>query len=79
MNQKSTRKNDQKTDLDKNSVYKNGNNRGENRFKRDGAKQEKFVPNFKKKLPTWKQIDAELNELLPKYDEVSPQADSIPP
>lgn len=37
----------------------------------DGDKKEKFVANFKKKTPTWKQIDSELKELLPKYDEVN--------
>lgn len=37
---------------------------------RVGKQREKFVPNFKKKIPTWKKIDAELKELLPKYDEV---------
>ena len=32
--------------------------------------REKFQPNFKQKIPTWKQIDSELADLLPKYDEV---------
>ena len=41
-----------------------------NKFNRHRKPNEKFVPNFKKKLPTWKQIDSELKELLPKYDEV---------
>ena len=39
------------------------------RFK-DKRKQEKFVPNFKKKIPTWKQIDTEIVDILPKYEQV---------
>ena len=39
------------------------------RFK-DKRKQEKFVPNFKKKIPTWKQIDTEIVDILPKYEHV---------
>lgn len=37
---------------------------------RDKRKQEKFVPTFKKKVPTWKQIENELTDLTPKYEEV---------
>lgn len=52
--------------------HQQGNKNGFDR--RQGGKhagqREKFVPNFKKREPTWKRIDAELKELLPKYDEV---------
>lgn len=41
-----------------------------NNGSKSAANKEKFVPTFQKKLPTWKQIDAELQQLLPKYDEV---------
>jgi protein involved in sex pheromone biosynthesis len=52
----------------------------QNHYKRDnkfnGKKNfkqniEKFKPNFKKKVSTWKQIDNELTELLPKYEQVN--------
>jgi hypothetical protein len=33
--------------------------------------KEKFKPNFKKKIPTWKQIDTELADLIPKYEQVN--------
>lgn len=39
-------------------------------YKNNNKNKEKFVPNFKKKTPTYKQIENELNGLLPKYDEV---------
>lgn len=39
-----------------------------NRFKKNN--REKFVPNFKKKVPTWKQIEEELKVLSDKYDQV---------
>ncbi len=46
----------------------------DNNFQRKNFKnrrtEEKFVPNFKKKLPTWKQIDSELKDLSDKYDQV---------
>jgi hypothetical protein len=32
--------------------------------------KKKFVPEFKKRTPTWKLVDAESKELLPKYDQV---------
>ena len=54
--------------------HKNSGYSGKNGFNRNkGGKKagEKFVPNFKKREPTWKRIDAELKELIPKYDEVS--------
>lgn len=40
---------------------------GNKKFKRP---QEKFQTNFKKKIPFWQQIDTELTELLPQYDQV---------
>lgn len=45
----------------------------EKKFRRskDKRKQEKFVPTFKKKIPTWKQIENELDDLTPKYEEVN--------
>jgi len=33
-------------------------------------KTEKFVPNFKKRLPTWKQIENESKDLLDSYESV---------
>jgi hypothetical protein len=48
------------------------------RFKsKNKDKKEKFVPNFKKKIPTWKQIDSEIVDILPKYDEVTYQFERI--
>jgi hypothetical protein len=41
-----------------------------NNFKNKGKKREKFVPNFKKRVPTGQLIDKEINELVPKYDQV---------
>lgn len=35
---------------------------------KDKRRKEKFVPNFKKKVPTWKQIENELTDLVPKYE-----------
>jgi hypothetical protein len=37
----------------------------------NGKNKEKFKPNFKKKIPTWKQIDTELADLIPKYEQVN--------
>ena len=34
--------------------------------------REKFVPTFKKKIPTWKQIDMEAQQLVAKYDDIVP-------
>lgn len=39
-----------------------------NKFNKNNKK--KFQPNFKKKVPVWKQIDEEINRLTPLYDEV---------
>lgn len=45
---------------------------GKHKFNRHQNKNtEKFKPNFKKKVPTWKQIDQELAELIPKYEQVN--------
>jgi ATP-dependent RNA helicase DDX10/DBP4 len=33
--------------------------------------REKFVPTFKKKIPTWKQIDIEANKLVAQYDDIA--------
>jgi len=46
------------------------NRKNTNNFKNKGKKREKFVPNFKKRVPTGKLIDQEVNELVPKYDQV---------
>lgn len=46
--------------MEKTKKYSNNGNKN----------REKFVPTFKKKVPTWKQIETELSDLLPKYDEV---------
>jgi len=35
-------------------------------------KREKFVPTFKKKVPTWKQIEMEAIQLITKYDDILP-------
>lgn len=32
--------------------------------------KKKFQPTFKKKVPVWKQIDQEINHLVPLYEEV---------
>jgi hypothetical protein len=46
---------------------RDNNNRGNNFNKRT---YEKYVPTFKKKVPNWKQIESEINELSDKYDQV---------
>lgn len=33
-------------------------------------KKEKFVPNFKKKVPTWKEIETEVTDILSKYETI---------
>lgn len=38
--------------------------------KYNNKKAEKYVPTFKKRLPTWKQIENESSELLQKYESV---------
>ncbi len=44
---------------------------GKHKFNRNqNRNHEKFKPNFKKKVPTWKQIDQEIADLLPKYEQV---------
>ena len=48
----------------------NNKNFGNNKFQKRNT--EKFVPNFKKKVPTWKQIDAELKSLVERYDSIEP-------
>lgn len=72
MNEKSVGRRDHSNGHHNKSGYsgKNGFNRhkGGGKGSRNGG--EKFVPNFKKREPTWKRIDAELKELIPKYDEV---------
>ena len=40
------------------------------RFK-DKRKKEKYVPTFKKKVPTWKQIETEISDILPQYENVN--------
>lgn len=40
------------------------------KFKDKRNKKEKFVPSFKKKIPTWKQIETEINEIVPKYEQI---------
>ena len=34
--------------------------------------KDKFVPTFKKKVPTWKQIEMEASQLISKYDDILP-------
>ena len=34
--------------------------------------KEKFEPTFKKKVPTWKQIEMEASQLITKYDNILP-------
>jgi hypothetical protein len=53
-------------DKDKDNTVRDNKDRKKFKSKRN---QEKFVPSFKKKLPTWKQIDNELNELSERYDQ----------
>ncbi len=38
---------------------------------KDKRKKEKFVPTFKKKVPTWKQIETEVTDILPKYEQIN--------
>lgn len=40
-------------------------------FHKNKHQKQKFNPNFKKKTPTWKQIDEEINGLVEKYEGVS--------
>ena len=61
----------EKVDFEKGSKSNNWKQKKFQNQNRHGDKKEKFVANFKKKTPTWKQIDSELKELLPKYDEVN--------
>ncbi|CAF1142978.1 unnamed protein product, partial [Brachionus calyciflorus] len=44
----------------------------EKRNKKNFKNKQKFQPNFKKKVPVWKQIDSEINQLLPLYDQIEP-------
>ena len=71
MNEKSVGRRDYSNGHHTKSGY-SGSKNGYNRHKGGGKGRdgEKFVPNFKKREPTWKRIDAELKELIPKYDEV---------
>jgi hypothetical protein len=46
------------------------NNSNNNKKLNKNNRGEKFVPTFKKRLPTWKQIDNELKELTEKYESV---------
>ena len=38
---------------------------------KDKRKKEKFVPTFKKKIPTWRQIETEVTDILPKYEAIN--------
>lgn len=43
----------------------------QSKFFGKNKERSKFTPQFKKKLPTWKQIEQEIKDLQPKYDLVS--------
>ena len=43
----------------------------QSKFFNKNKERSKFTPQFKKKLPTWKQIEQEIKNLQPKYDLVS--------
>lgn len=47
-----------------------GGAKGPREKKKNFKKKEKFQPQFKKKIPKWKQIDSEANELVSLYDQV---------
>jgi uncharacterized protein YnzC (UPF0291/DUF896 family) len=49
-------------------MSKTFNNNNKKQFKKQF--DNKFKTNFKKRVPTWKVIDNEINEILPKYEQV---------
>jgi hypothetical protein len=54
--------------------FKTSAQTGEKNKKFKGNKKhnkKKFNPEFKKRTPTWKFVEAESKELLPKYDQVN--------
>lgn len=55
-----------------NKEYKsNGQDTKNKKFKTNNKyNKKKFVPEFKKRIPTWKLVETESKELLPKYDQV---------
>lgn len=42
----------------------------QNNFKKGGQQKEKFKPEFKKRVPTWKKIEDESKELVAQYETV---------